>query len=396
MTKNAANNNASEKNVVVSNGTKLTASKAYVLSLIVSVMSIVNVTPSLASTDACYQYYNHSITKKQKAAVDSLDFIALYKEVFFNFKNSSRDEWLSNFEFVKKFHAKVKETMLTEMSEADVLELAKEVQDTGYFLPQKRDAIDNVHSHALGSKIPDAALKYLESLAVSNQNIKQGLEAYHNAYENFNTSGNKIKVSKLGLTSLTAEQQAKFFQLANKQLTAEKIATVMKKDEVIINLYQQSFNDMLAIGKEIKSEGSRKKWNTVIVENQTNALVNSMIVSKISADMAVDNKYLQFTEAQRNKIIWMLYTYVGQYNGAAGFSMDSLVRSKYEQIPQDKLLLDQTIDRVVSRKIKELESRGLRLEMFGAVRQTTLARLKMLQLLPSKLQRKIGRRYLQI
>lgn len=343
----------------------------YYLGLILSMTTVASLTPAYAGPDGCYVYYK-SLTKAQKNIIDNLDFVGFYKDVLFNFRNGSKKEWLDNYDYVVSFHKKTAEMLKKEMSNEDILELAREVQDTGYYLPQKRDAIDNVKHPSLGAKINEAAIQYLQEIAMTNQKVQQGLDSYERAYFDFAEGGNKIKASKLGLNALTSEQQAEFFRLAGKQLTADQIAKVIASDDVVVNLFQQKFDDMRDIGAAIRRQPSRDLWNEKIVSNQINALVNSFIVSKISKELAVSNRYLSLTPEQRNKMIWMLYTYVGQYNGPAGYTADVLVRSRYEDISPDKLILDQTIDRVVSRKIDQLESRGLKLELMGVVKQSSL------------------------
>lgn len=350
-------------------------SNKFIFGLILSATTLANLTPAYAGPDSCYAYYRFALTKNQGANIENLDFVALYKDVLFNFRNETKDAWLSNYSYVTGFHAKVKEMIYKEMSESDRIELAREVQDTGYYLPQKRDAIDNVKHHSLGAKINTEALNFLKKIAQSNRDVRAGLDNYYSVYENFATGGNKIKASKLGLKSLSMEQVIHFFKLAGKDLTAERVQKILENDEVIVNVYQQSFSDLQSAGRQIQNEVSRKAFEKAIVENQMNALASSLIVSKISKDLENENRYLKLTVEQRNKITWMLYTYVGQYAGAEGYRSDILVRSKYENIPLDKLVLDQSIDQVVSRKIAELEGRDLKVGLLGTARQATLIRM---------------------
>ncbi len=208
---------------------------------------------------------------------------------------------MDNYDYVISFHKKTAEVLKKEMSHEDRLELAREVQDTGYYLPQKRDAIDNVKHPSLGAKINEAAIQYLKDIAKTNPQVHQGLEAYEMAYENFEKGGNKIKASKLVLNVLTSAQQAEFFRLTGKQLTPDQIVKVIASDDVVVNLFQQKFDDMRDIGAAISNQASRDSWNEKIVSNQTNALVNSFIVSKISKELAVSNRYLSLTQEQRSE-----------------------------------------------------------------------------------------------
>ncbi|NUM60060.1 MAG: hypothetical protein HUU56_15605, partial [Bdellovibrionaceae bacterium] len=313
---------------------------------------------------ACYKVYSFPMTETQKSIVSNLDFISFYRDVFHRFDNSTPQGWLKNFDYVKAFHEQAKELVLKELSKDDIARLAEEVHETGY-LANERIVFTDPKKISLGASLNSAAEIFLK-----NHN-STAYENYVNRYENFSSKSNKIKMSDLGFSNSKSDlQQAEaFFKAAGKNLTTAQVAEAIEKNSVVINLYQQSYNEMVLKGQNIQDRVSKAKWESKILDNQLNAITNSFIVRKISRDLAMENKFLKLDQKALNKMIWILYTYVGQYEGANGYFKDSLVAASYDKIEPSKLKLDQTIDAVIKPILESLP-----LENIGNLTQGTLKR----------------------
>lgn len=313
---------------------------------------------------ACYKAYSFSITQAQNSVVSSLDFISFYRDVFHRFDNSTPQSWVKNFDYVKAFHQQAKELVLKEFSKDDITRLAEEVHETGY-LANERLVFTDPKKISLGSSVNNDAENFLK---------KHNPSAYQNyvkRYENFANKSNKIKMSDLGFSSSASDlkQAEDFFRAAGKSLTTAQVVEAIEKNSVVINLYQQSYKEMVLAGQNIQDSVSKTKWESKILDNQLNAITNSFIVRKISRELAMENKFLQLDQKALNKMIWILYTYVGQYEGANGYFKDSLVAVSYDKIEESKLKLDQTIDAVIKPILESLP-----LENIGNISQGALKR----------------------
>lgn len=282
----------------------------------------------------------------------SFDVTAFYRNVLSRVDNSSKEAWLANFDAMVAAEGEVKKIIQANL-EADKLDLlARAVADVGYYLPLKVTNIDNADKVDLGGSLPAEVVALLSSA---------GQAAWANRFEAFahNKKKNKYTAAELGIGDDNVEAVLKAMGKSDAAVAALRA----DYSKIVVNLYQQPFEAMVQVGKEIQDEASRAKWNTQIYGSQIGAVARKLILAEINrlglAAMAdpiapitvptdIDTHY-----RLGDQMTFYFWIYNGQYDEKEGYEKNSLVSTLYANLPESERIKDVNISRALDAVLEQ-------------------------------------------
>lgn len=284
-------------------------------------------------------------TCEVKSAV-SFDLGQFYNNVLSRIDNSSQEAWLANFDAMTAAESEVVGLLKAKLPEEQLVALAKVVADLGYYLPLKKTSIDNKDKVDLGATLSAEAVALL---------TPEGQALWANRYESFAKNGkkNKYTAAELGINEANVEAVMKA------QGKSEAAIATLRGDfnKVVVNLFQQPFEDMVKAGNAIVDEESRAVWNKKIYSSQLGAVARELILAEIdrlgianTSDVVshiTESSDLDTHFRLGDRLTFYLWIYSGQSDGREGFEKSELVRTPYDQLPEGERLKDLNISRAL-------------------------------------------------
>ena len=300
-----------------------------------------------------------SFEQRVGKAIEERDFSAFYDLVLSKIeagRNSraftDKAEWIKTYDWVNKMLDREVE-FLNQLKETrpDIIQaLARASHDNGYYKTK-----DVAGEDGRGGIINDPASTWLKpelSSEAINLLTEAGRRSYNGRYENFRGNNQKLSVGQLDLYNLSPEVLRAFFEAVGKDpeapgvkrliqdieslrgASSEQLASKEAKkilNRPIINLYHQSFDDLLARGKAIVNSEARSKWNEAIINNQIKAVAVSVLLTEVGGvDENGQTRDLGRSASEnvsftlREKLIHEFWVFALQYNGE--FAFDGLDR----------------------------------------------------------------------
>lgn len=237
------------------------------------------------------------------------DYDDFYARVVQTAKNGSKDEWLSSYDAVVDFIARVRQDV-ERLPEATQRSLAKAVHDNGYWKGQEVRVRDPQNPF-LGSRFTaaDDALRTVLT--------PQGFAAYRNRYAQ-GAGGFRFTLEAV------ANRRA-LYTLEGKDVPG---VAELPASTNIINANAQSWDDLVVDAQRYPNPGERL---AVITRNQLNAIASALALlrgSKTRSDEEMD---------YATAVIWR---YTGHYSGKDGWDKEVLVRTPYDRLPAAERVKD--------------------------------------------------------
>lgn len=276
------------------------------------------------------------------AAVEKRDFNALYDLVLsqIDFSKKSRTfrekgEWIRMYDLANAMLDREIE-YLKSVGKANpeiISALAKASHDRGYFLT---DGVAGGDGRSGEIYDPQRHKWLAPELSAEARGLltENGRAYYDDRYETF-SGKNKITIGQLDLHRLSLDDLRAFMSAAGKDPDAPALASLIERihaaDEAtlktpIINLYHQSFDDMMRRRDAIDNPEAKQKWYDAVIGNQIKAVALAVLLTEIGGTDSRGNPrdlgervapHIPFTI--REKLTHEMWVFAIQWNGEYAF-----------------------------------------------------------------------------